>query len=174
MPLSPYKMEFSEPTAMKLAYVIATPEVHSPLMPGVRGVFADNLSYLKELGYQAVEVAMRDPADPEAGGVVADFEKVGLPAAMIGSAPSELQDGVMLCHPDESVRAAGAARLRSLIDMAARLGAQGVNIGRFRGTRIPGERWEESTRWMEDAMRAGGDYAAKKGGKNLSGALQPL
>jgi hypothetical protein len=131
-------MEFSEPTAMKIAYVIATPEVRTPLMPGVRGVFADNLQFLKDLGYEAVEVAMRDPDDPEAANVAADFERVGLPAAMIGSAPSELQDGVMLCHPDANVREAGAARLRALIDMAARLGALGVNIGRFRGTRVPG------------------------------------
>jgi sugar phosphate isomerase/epimerase len=165
MPLSPYKLEFSEPTKMQIAYVIATPEVRSPLMPGVRGVFADNLRYLKDLGYAAVEVAMRDPGDPEAANVASDFESVGLPAAMIGSAPSELQDGVMMCHPDADIRAAGAARLRALIDMAERLGALGVNIGRFRGTRIPGERWEESTQWMEDAMRAGGDYAAEKGVK---------
>lgn len=162
MPLSPYKLEFSEPTAMKIAYVIATPEVRSPLMPGVRGVFADNLRYLKDLGYEAVEVAMRDPDDPEAANVAADFEAVGLPAAMIGSAPSELQDGIMLCHPEAAVRAAGAARLRALIDMAARLGAQGVNIGRFRGTRAPGDLWEASTGWMRDALAAGGDYAAEK------------
>jgi sugar phosphate isomerase/epimerase len=162
MPLSPYKLEFSEPTAMKIAYVIATPEVRSPLMPGARGVFADNLQFLKDLEYQAVEVAMRDPDDPEAAEVASDFERVGLPAAMIGSAPSELQDGIMLCHPDESVREAGAARLRALIDMAVRLGALGVNIGRFRGTRIPGDLWEVSTGWMEDALKMGGDYAAKR------------
>ena len=165
MPLSPYKLEFSEPTAMKIAYVIATPEVRSPLMPGARGVFADNLQFLKDLEYQAVEVAMRDPDDPEAAEVASDFERVGLPAAMIGSAPSELQDGIMLCHPDENVREAGAARLRALIDMAVRLGALGVNIGRFRGTRIPGDLWEVSTGWMEDALKMGGDYAAKKGVK---------
>ena len=100
MPLSPYKLEYTEPSGMQPAYVIATPEVRSPLMPGVRGVFADNLRFLKDLGYEAVEVAMRDPADPEAANVAADFEAVGLPAAMIGSAPSELQDGVMLCHRD--------------------------------------------------------------------------
>lgn len=165
MPLSPYKLEYSEPTAMKLAYVIATPEVRSALMPGPGGNFADNLKFLKDTGYAAVEVAMRDPDDPDAANVVADFEAVGLPAAMIGSAPSELQDGVMLCHPDESVRAAGAGRMRALIEMAERLGAQGVNIGRFRGTRTPGELWEESTGWMLDALKAGGDYAAEKGVK---------
>ncbi|MGI9522221.1 MAG: sugar phosphate isomerase/epimerase family protein, partial [Hyphomicrobiaceae bacterium] len=147
------------------AYVIATPEVRSPMMPGVRGDFADNLRFLKDLGYAAVEVAMRDPSATEAKTVVDDFENVGLSAAMIGSAPSELQDGVMMCHPDKDVRAAGAARLRSLIDMSVRLGALGVNIGRFRGTRSMGDLWEVSTGWMQDAFKAGGDYAAENGVK---------
>jgi sugar phosphate isomerase/epimerase len=150
---------------MKVGYVIATPEVRSPLMPGVRGDFGSHLDLLKELGYEAVEVAMRDPEAPEAANVPAEIERVGLPVSMIGSAPSELQDGVMLCHPDEAVRAAGAARLRSLIDASARLNSMGVNIGRFRGTCLLGDRWEESNGWMRDALRAGGDYAAEKGVK---------
>lgn len=165
MPLSTYELEDSGPSGMKPAYVIATPEVRSPMMPGVRGDFADNLRFLKELGYAAVEVAMRDPHDPDAANVADDFDRVGLPAAMIGSAPSELQDGVMMCHPDEEIRKAGAARLRSLIDMAVRLGAMGVNIGRFRGTRTMGDLWQASTGWMQDAFKAGGDYAADKGVK---------
>lgn len=165
MPLSPYKLEYSDPNPAQIAYVIATPEVNSPLMPGVRGDFAGNLQYLKDLGYDAVEVAMRDPAAPEAADVPSIVERVGLPVAMIGSAPSELQDGVMLCHRDAGVREAGIARLNALIDAAARLGALGVNIGRFRGTRIPGELWQASTTWMRDALRAGGDYAARQGVK---------
>jgi sugar phosphate isomerase/epimerase len=165
MVVSLYELEYSEPSGMKVAYVITTPEVRSPLMPGASGVFADNLKYLKDLGYDAVEVAMRDPNDPEAKNVVTDFERIGLTAAMIGSAPSEFQDGVMLCHPDQAIRDAGAQRLRSLIDMSVRLGAMGVNIGRFRGTRSVGDLWEVSTGWMHDAMKAGGDYAAERGVK---------
>jgi sugar phosphate isomerase/epimerase len=152
MVVSLYELEYSEPSGMKVAYVITTPEVRSPLMPGASGVFADNLKYLKDLGYDAVEVAMRDPNDPEAKNVVTDFERIGLTAAMIGSAPSEFHD-------------AGAQRLRSLIDMSVRLGAMGVNIGRFRGTRSVGDLWEVSTGWMHDAMKAGGDYAAERGVK---------
>jgi len=46
-----------------------------------------------------------------------------------------------------------------------RLGAMGVNIGRFRGTRVPGDLWEASTEWMREALETGGDYAAEKGVK---------
>ena len=165
MVVSFYELEYSGPSGMKPAYVISTPEVRSPLMPGASGVFADNLKYLKDLGYEAVEVAMRDPTDPDAKNVATDFERVGLNAAMIGSAPSEFQDGVMLCHPEQAIREAGAQRLRSLVDMSVRLGALGVNIGRFRGTRSVGDLWEISTNWMLDAFKAGGDYAAERGVK---------
>jgi len=49
--------------------------------------------------------------------------------------------------------------------MSVRLGAMGVNIGRFRGTRVPGDLWEASTEWMREALETGGDYAAEKGVK---------
>ncbi len=163
MPISPHAAEYAAPSRMRVGYVIATPEVRSPLMPGARGKFGDNLAVLKDLGYQALEVAMRDPTDPEAQGVEAAIVHSGLSVAMIGSAPSELQDGVMMCHPDEGIRKAGAARLRTLIEAGEKLGAMGVNIGRFRGTCIPGEMWERSNAWMRDAMRAGADYAARRG-----------
>lgn len=165
MPISPHAPEYAEPSRMRPGYVIATPEVRSSLMPGARGDFAENLAALRDLGYETLEVAMRDPDDPDARGVEAAIARSGLPVAMIGSAPSELQDGVMLCHPDASVREAGAARLRALIEAGEKLGAMGVNIGRFRGTCVPGELWEASNAWMRDAMRAGADYAARRGMK---------
>lgn len=165
MPISSYELEYSEPMRCKLAYVIASPDVRSPMMPGARGDFGDNLKYLKDLGYQAVEIAMRDPSAPEAAAVAKIVEQLNIPVAMIGSAPSELQDGIMLCHREETVRKAGEERLRALIDASARLGSMGVNIGRFRGTRIHGELWEASTGWMQDALKRGGDHAASKGVK---------
>jgi sugar phosphate isomerase/epimerase len=165
VPISSYELEYSEPSRSKLAYVIATPEVRSPMMPGARGDFGDNLKYLKDLGYHAVEIAMRDPSAPEAASVPDIIERVAIPVCMIGSAPSELQDGLILCHRDETVRKAGEARLRALIDASSRLGAMGVNIGRFRGTRLSGDLWETSTKWMHDALERGGDYAASKGVK---------
>ena len=165
MPISPHAAEYAEPSRMRVGYVITTPEVRTPLMPGVRGDFGENLAVLKDLGYDTLEVAMRDPGDPDAQGVEAEIARSGLSVTMIGSAPSELQDGVMMCHPDESIREAGAARLRALIDAGEKLGALGVNIGRFRGTCIPGEMWETSNAWMRAAMRAGADYAAARGMK---------
>lgn len=165
MPISPHAAEYSAPSRMRVGYVITTPEVRSPLMPGVRGNFGENLAVLADLGYQTLEVAMRDPNHPDARGVEAEVARSGLSVAMIGSAPSELQDGVMLCHPDAGVREAGAARLRALIEAGETLGAMGVNIGRFRGTCIPGAMWETSNGWMRDALRAGADYAARLGMK---------
>ena len=100
MPISPHAAEYAEPSRMRVGYVITTPEVRSPLMPGVRGDFGENLAVLKELGYDTLEVAMRDPGDPDAQGVEAEIARSGLSVTMIGSAPSELQDGVVMCHPD--------------------------------------------------------------------------
>ena len=45
---------------MKIGYVVATPDVTTPLMPAVRGAFRDNLMFLKDLGFDGVELATRD------------------------------------------------------------------------------------------------------------------
>ena len=68
MPISPHAAEYAEPSRMRVGYVITTPEVRSPLMPGVRGDFGENLAVLKDLGYDTLEVAMRDPGRPRRAG----------------------------------------------------------------------------------------------------------
>ena len=35
---------------MKIGYVVATPDVTTPLMPAVRGAFRDNLTVLERFG----------------------------------------------------------------------------------------------------------------------------
>ena len=52
---------------IKIGFSVATPEVNTPLLPAQQGELGPNLDILAELGYDGVEVSIRQPAkiDPE-------------------------------------------------------------------------------------------------------------
>ncbi len=151
---------------MKIGYVVATPDVTTPLMPAVRGAFKENLSFLKSLGFDGVELAVRDAEAFEQDALCSALEESGLEVSLIGTAPISYQDKIELCHPNTNTRAQALERLFTHIDFAGALGCP-VNIGRFRGNLLDGERREESEVWMWDALRAGADRAAERGVRML-------
>lgn len=147
---------------MKIGYVVATPDVTTPLMPAVRGAFSDNLAFLKEAGFDGVELAVRDAAAFDGDALRRALEESGLEVSLVGTAPISYQDGLELCHPDAEARARALERLFGHVDFAGELGCP-VNIGRFRGSLLEGEGRAASEGWMRDALRAGADRAAARG-----------
>ena len=138
---------------MKIGYVVATPDVTTPLMPAVRGAFRDNLMFLRDLGFDGVELATRDTGAFDKDELRRTLEETGLEASLIGTAPISYQDEIEICHADA--------------DAGEKLGALGVNIGRFRGNFLEDERRKESETWMWDGLRAGADRAGERGIKML-------
>ena len=151
---------------MKIGYVVATPDVTTPRMPAVRGAFGDNLTFLKDLGFDGVELATRDADAFDRGALRRALGESGLEVSLIGTAPISYQDELELCHPDAEVRARALKRLFGHIDLAAELGCP-VNIGRFRGNLLEEGRRAESETWMWDSLRAGADRAGECGIKML-------
>lgn len=147
---------------MKIGYVVATPDVTTPLMPAVRGAFSENLAFLKDLGFDGVELAVRDAAAFDGDALRRTLEESGLEVSLVGTAPVSYQDGIELCHPDEATRARALERLFGHVDFAGAIGCP-VNIGRFRGSLLEGEGRAASEAWMRDALRAGADRAAARG-----------
>ncbi len=147
---------------MKIGYVVATPDVTTPLMPAVRGAFRDNLTFLADLGFDGVELAIRDTAAFDKDELRRTLKKSGLEVSLIGTAPISYQDEIELCHPDADARAKALERLFGHIDFAGELGCP-VNIGRFRGNLLEDERRGESEAWMWDSLRAGADRAGERG-----------
>ncbi len=147
---------------MKIGYVVATPDVTTPLMPAVRGAFRQNLAFLRDLGFDGVELAVRDAAALDGDELRRAIEDTGLEASLVGTAPISYQDEIELCHPDADARARALARLFGHIDFAGAIGCP-VNIGRFRGNLLEGDRRADSETWMWDALRAGADRAGECG-----------
>ena len=151
---------------MKIGYVVATPDVTTPLMPAVRGAFRDNLMFLRDLGFDGVELATRDAEAFDRDELRRTLEETGLDVSLIGTAPISYQDEIEICHADADVRAVALERLFGHIDLGAELGCP-VNIGRFRGNFLEDERRAESEAWMWDGLRAGADHAGERGIKML-------
>lgn len=117
---------------MKLAYTVATPDTADAAMLAVRGDLEANFRLLAGLGYAGAELMVRDPARLNAAAIARAAGDLGLAVPAVSTGQLRKEDGLSLAAPEEKARAAAIDRTRSVIDFAARFGAQ-VNIGTLRG-----------------------------------------
>jgi sugar phosphate isomerase/epimerase len=118
---------------MKLAFTVATPETHDANMAAFRGQGLEHaFSTLSQLGYDAAELMVRNPAELDCAevGRLASTYGLAIPAVSTGQLCKE--DGLTLNSCDPSIRGEAVRRTREVIDFAAMFGAQ-VNIGTLRG-----------------------------------------
>jgi len=85
-----------------------------------------------ELGYDGVEIHLRDPQSEDLDGMIAAVQACRLQVSLIGTGAAYRVDGLSISAVDPAVRAQAVARLQTHIDFAARLGAQ-VVIGSMQG-----------------------------------------
>lgn len=151
---------------MKIGFSVATSDVNTPLLPAQQGEFSDSLNVLAALGYDGVEVSIRQPKLINLDQLRNDIERRDLEVASIHTAAIGFQDKIWLCHPDETVRHEAIVRLKGALKIAAYFNVE-VLIGSFRGQLLNGERKEESIQWMYDAFSQGAEHAEKLGTRIL-------
>jgi sugar phosphate isomerase/epimerase len=128
------------------------------------------LEQLRGLGYQGVELAIRDPAAVPVERLRALLARSGLRVPAIGTGQAWVEEGLSLTHPDPEVRRAALARLEAHLDLAAEWGAQ-VIIGLIRGRRMEGVEAERARGWLIEALDRLAPRAAARG---VRLALEPL
>jgi sugar phosphate isomerase/epimerase len=79
------------------------------------------LDRVKTLGYDAVEVAVRDPAEIDGEALLRHCRDLRLPVAAVGTGQAFLHDGLSLTSPDAGVRKSAIERLHRHISLAQRL-----------------------------------------------------
>ncbi len=116
---------------MKLAYVVSTHPTRFEAAAFEKD-FEANAARLAALGYDGVELAVRDPAwlDVQAVQRVLDKHRLIVPA--IGTGQAFVEEGLSFTDPDESVREAAVQRIISHIALARRFNAI-VILGLIRG-----------------------------------------
>jgi sugar phosphate isomerase/epimerase len=135
-----------------------------------KGDFEENLAHIAELGYDGVELAIRDPDEMDADALINLIDKYNLKVPAIGTGQAWGEENLSYTDPDPDVRQAAIARTLSHIPFAARVEAQ-IIIGLLRGVVQSGVSYEQAMRWLVEALRQVTAPAAEQG---VRLCLEPL
>lgn len=136
---------------MKLSASLSTHPVSFDAVP-FKEHFHENAETIKTLGFDGIELAMRNPLIVDQFDVIETVKHIGLeiPAVSTGQAWSE--DRLSMTDEDEAVRKAAVERVYSHIQFAEKVGAV-VVIGLIRGIVAPGADRDAAAQQMIDALR---------------------
>src|SRR3989442_5161627 len=79
----------------------------------MRGSWREALRTAAGLGYDGVELAVRDPSQVDAEAVLRTVRDAGLAVPAIGTGQAYLKDGLSLSQPDEGIRAPAIERFET-------------------------------------------------------------
>ncbi|MBN2355750.1 sugar phosphate isomerase/epimerase [candidate division KSB1 bacterium] len=138
--------------AYKLGIVLSTqPASFSAL--AYKGRLAENLAKISEMGYDGVELAVRDPALIDLADLQRMLHQHHLPVPAIGTGQAFGEEGLSFTHPQAKIRRQAIARIQSHMALAEALDAV-VIIGLIRGRLSAGVSADQARTWMSEALRA--------------------
>ncbi|WP_046729930.1 sugar phosphate isomerase/epimerase family protein [Streptomyces humi] len=148
-----------------LAYTVSAPDCTEPVPLGFAAPLDDAVRRLAELGYDGVEIQVRDASERDAESLAHTVANVGLKILGIGTGPVASQDRLTLTDPAPDVRRHATGRLRGAARLAGALGVP-VTLGQTRGTFLPG--LEDVQRvWAARAVGVLAEEAAAHGSRLL-------
>jgi sugar phosphate isomerase/epimerase len=135
-----------------------------------KGDVAASLSQIAALGYQGVELAIRDPRLVDAQALGRLVGKYDLVVPAIGTGQAWGEEGLSFTDPDAGIRRQAIERIKSHVPLASQLGAL-IIIGLIRGVVKPGTGHAQAMDWLVQALGECAQ-AAHEAGVRL--ALEPI
>lgn len=135
---------------MKLSVVVSV-QPASFAAATFKGDLAQNIELIATMGYDGVELAIRDPCLVNDGELERIISACKLAVPAIGTGQAWGEEGLSLTDPDPEVRASALARLKSHLPLAARFNAV-VIIGLLRGIVKPGVSYEQAMHWLVSGL----------------------
>ncbi|MBU8548194.1 sugar phosphate isomerase/epimerase [Streptomyces sp. Babs14] len=148
-----------------VAYTVSGGDCASPMPLGHSAPLAEAVRDLAELGYDGVEVQVRETGAHDAETLARTVGAAGLKVLGIGTGPVAAQDRLTLTDPSPDVRRHALARLLGAARLAGELGVP-VSLGQTRGTFLPGLEDMQQV-WAELAVRHLAEEAATRGSRLL-------
>ncbi|MGW0845487.1 sugar phosphate isomerase/epimerase family protein [Streptomyces sp. NPDC002787] len=148
-----------------LAYTVSSDDCRTPVPLGFTAPLAEAARHLAELGYDALEVQVRDVDARDAERLSEAVGPTGLRIVGLGTGPVAAQDGLTLTDPASEVRGHALDRLLGAARLAAALGVP-LTLGRTRSTFLPGLA-DLQRQWAEQAVRRLAAEAAELGTRLL-------
>lgn len=131
---------------MKLAYVVsASPTRFEAVASG--GDLAGTIRQVAALGFDGVELAIRDPALVDVQRIAAVVSGLGMTVPAIGTGQAYLEEGLSLTSPEVGVRDRAVARLLAQVEVARRLRALLI-VGLIHGPLPPATDRERAMEWL--------------------------
>ena len=135
---------------MKLSIVISTQPAQFNAL-AYKGKVAENISKIKALGYDGVELAVRDPGLLNLSELKDILQQHRLPVPAIGTGQAYGEEGLSFTHPNETIRRKAIERVKSHIQLAAHFGAV-VIIGLVRGKIGSDVDAHQAETWLIEAL----------------------
>jgi sugar phosphate isomerase/epimerase len=144
---------------VKLSLVVSVEETSFDAV-AVRGGWESAVAHLASLGFDGVELAIRDPAVVDVGRIEAVVRESGLTVPALGTGQAYLRDGLSLSSSDPQTRRRAAERVIAHVRAAQRLGSL-VIIGLIRGRTEEGV--DATTSRLLEGLKPVLDAAASSG-----------
>jgi sugar phosphate isomerase/epimerase len=138
---------------MQKCIAISTPGARFSAL-AVRENFRDSIRKVAELGYDAVELHIRDPHAVDAEEIEGLLHQYRLPVPTIGTGQAYGEEGLSFADPDPAIRAKAVQRIKDQMALASRLGIPRVTIGLIRGTAKPGADQEQAEEYVRESLAA--------------------
>jgi hydroxypyruvate isomerase len=136
---------------MKFSIVLSTqPSSFSAL--AYKGNLAGNIAKIKALGFDGVELAVRDPDQLDFDFLASILKEHNLPVPALGTGQAYGEEKLSFTDPRNEIREQAIARIKSQAMLAAKLNAM-VIIGLVRGKQEGNVSTETAERWLIDALR---------------------
>jgi sugar phosphate isomerase/epimerase len=138
---------------MKLSFVISTQPTRFQAIT-FNPHFKDNAAHLAQLGYDGIELGVREPDKLDVANVKRVLEKYKLVVPAIGTGQAYVEEQLSFTDPDTAVRERAIARVRTHIALACEFISKPiVIIGLIRGKTWSSISREQAHVWMVDALK---------------------
>ena len=136
---------------MKLSIVLSIQNASFSAL-AYKGQWAKNIGKIAGIGYDGVELAVRDPQSLDMHTLKSILAKYHLPVPAIGTGQAFGEEGLSFTHPEVSVRRQAIERIKLHIGLAKKLGAV-IIIGLIRGRRGTNVNEGQAEEWLIEALR---------------------
>jgi sugar phosphate isomerase/epimerase len=154
---------------MKLSVVLSTQPAQFQAAT-FKGDLETNLQRIAALGYNGVELAIRDPKLIDLDGLEKLLKDLGLSVPAIGTGQAWGEEGLSFTDPDPLIRRSAIERIINHVPGAVRFGAV-IIIGLIRGIIRPGVDPGQAADWLVEALR---ECCAAARPQGIRLALEPI
>lgn len=146
---------------MKISTCLSTSPAKFAAVP-FKGDFDKNVADISGLGFDGIELAVRDPGIIDQEKIIDTITAAGMEIPAVGTGQAWGEEGLSFTDPDPEVRRKAIERVYSHITFSSKAGSV-IIIGLLRGIIREGVPENKARGWMRDAFSECCEKAADKG-----------